>query len=53
MGQYGAPYYEPFTNLAWLAAQTQRIELGTTVIVLPYRHPVYVAHMTANIDQLK
>jgi len=52
MGQYGAPYYEPFTNLAWLAAQTQRIQLGTTVIVLPYRHPVYVAHMTANIDQL-
>jgi probable F420-dependent oxidoreductase len=49
---YPAPYYEPFTNLAWLAAQTQRMELGTTVIVIPYRHPAYMALLSANIDQL-
>jgi probable F420-dependent oxidoreductase len=50
--QYPAPYYEAFTNLAWLAAQTQRIELGTTVIVVPYRHPIGLATLVANVDQL-
>ena len=52
LGQYPAPYYEPFTNLAWLAAQTERIALGTTVIVVPYRSPLHLAHLTANVDQL-
>ncbi|MBI3329031.1 MAG: LLM class flavin-dependent oxidoreductase, partial [Nitrospinae bacterium] len=32
LGQYGAPYYEPFTNLAWLAAQTQRIASRNTTL---------------------
>ncbi|MDP6716375.1 MAG: TIGR03619 family F420-dependent LLM class oxidoreductase, partial [SAR202 cluster bacterium] len=49
---YPPPYYEPFTNMAWLAAQTTKIKFGTTVIVVPYRHPLHLAHMTANIDQL-
>ena len=51
-GQYAAPYYEPFTNLAWLAAHTRDILLGTTVIVVPYRHPIQVAALCANVDQL-
>lgn len=50
--QYPAPYYEAFTTLAWLAAQTERILLGTTVIVVPYRHPVQTAQLCANLDQL-
>ena len=33
--QYPAPFYDPFVTLAWLAAQTRRIELGTTVTILP------------------
>ena len=49
---YPAPYYEPFTNLAWLAAHTDKIQLGTTVIVVPYRHPIHLAHLVANVDQL-
>jgi probable F420-dependent oxidoreductase len=52
LAQYPDPYYEPFTNMAWLAAKTRAIELGTTVIVVPYRHPVHLAHLTANVDQL-
>jgi probable F420-dependent oxidoreductase len=48
---YPTPFYEPFTALAWLAG-TSSIELGTTVVVLPYRHPLLVARMTANLDQL-
>ena len=50
--EYPAPYYEVFTNLAWLAAHTEKIKLGTTVIVVPYRHPVHLAHLTSNVDQL-
>ena len=50
--EYPAPYYGAFTNIAWLAAQTRTIQLGTTVIVVPYRHPIYLAHQTANVDQL-
>jgi probable F420-dependent oxidoreductase len=52
LAQYPDPYYEPFTNMAWLAAKTRAIELGTTVIVVPYRHPIHLAHLTANVDQL-
>ena len=51
-GRYPAPLYDPFTVLGWLAASTQKIELGTTVIVLPYRNPLLVARMGANLDQL-
>ncbi len=50
--RYPEPFYDPFTTLAWLAGQTDRIRLGTTVIVLPYRHPVLMARLIANIDQL-
>jgi probable F420-dependent oxidoreductase len=49
---YPAPFYDPFVALSWLAALTERIELGTTVVILPYRHPLLVARMAANLDQL-
>jgi probable F420-dependent oxidoreductase len=49
---YPAPFYEPFTALAWLAGRTSRIELGTTVVILPYRHPLLLARMVNNLDQL-
>ncbi|MFJ9174276.1 TIGR03619 family F420-dependent LLM class oxidoreductase [Streptomyces sp. NPDC102360] len=46
------PFYDPFTTLAYLAGRTTTIELGTTVIVLPYRHPLQTARVAANIDQM-
>ena len=49
---YPAPFYDPFLTLAWLASQTRVLELGTTVIILPYRHPLQVARLAANLDQL-
>jgi alkanesulfonate monooxygenase SsuD/methylene tetrahydromethanopterin reductase-like flavin-dependent oxidoreductase (luciferase family) len=49
---YPPPFYDPFTTLAWLAGITERIELGTTVTVLPYRNPVLTARMAANTDQI-
>jgi alkanesulfonate monooxygenase SsuD/methylene tetrahydromethanopterin reductase-like flavin-dependent oxidoreductase (luciferase family) len=50
--QYPAPFYEPFTTLAWLAGLTSRIRLGTTVLIVPYRHPLLVARMAANLSDL-
>ncbi|MDQ3403395.1 MAG: LLM class flavin-dependent oxidoreductase [Actinomycetota bacterium] len=50
--QYPPPFYEPFTTLAWLAGVTDKIGLGTTVIIVPYRHPLLVARMAANINDL-
>ena len=52
LGSYPAPYFEPFTNMAWLAAQTTKMEFGTTVIVVPYRNPLLLAQLCTNIDQL-
>ncbi|MGC3863109.1 LLM class flavin-dependent oxidoreductase [Micromonospora chersina] len=50
--RYPEPFYEPFTTLSWLAGVTTRVRLGTTVLVLPYRHPLLVARMANNLDQL-
>ncbi|MCZ7377015.1 LLM class flavin-dependent oxidoreductase [Micromonospora sp. WMMC250] len=50
--QYPAPFYEPFTTLAWLAGVTQRVRLGTTVLIVPYRHPLLTARMAANLNRL-
>lgn len=50
--QYPAPFYEPFTTLSWLAGVTHRVRLGTTVLVAPYRHPLLVARMAANLNRL-
>jgi alkanesulfonate monooxygenase SsuD/methylene tetrahydromethanopterin reductase-like flavin-dependent oxidoreductase (luciferase family) len=50
--QYPAPFYEPFTTLAWLAGITGRIRLGTTVLIVPYRHPLLIARMAANLSEL-
>jgi probable F420-dependent oxidoreductase len=50
--RYPAPFYDPFTALAWLAGQTRRVELGTTVVILPYRHPLLTARLCANVDRL-
>ena len=50
--QYPAPFYEPFTTLSWLAGLTRGIRLGTTVLIVPYRHPLLVARMAANLNDL-
>ena len=49
--RYPAPFFEPFTTLGWLAAKARTVELGTTVIIVPYRHPLETARMTAQIDR--
>jgi alkanesulfonate monooxygenase SsuD/methylene tetrahydromethanopterin reductase-like flavin-dependent oxidoreductase (luciferase family) len=50
--EYPAPFYEPFTTLSWLAGITRRVRLGTTVLIVPYRHPLLIARMAANLNDL-
>lgn len=49
---YPTPFYDPLVVLGQLAAATESLELGTSVLVLPYRHPLLVARMVASLDQL-
>jgi probable F420-dependent oxidoreductase len=44
--------YEPLQTLAWAAAATAGVGLGTSVLILPYRHPLHLAKELASLDQL-
>lgn len=46
------PYCEPLTTLSYLAGATQRVRLGTHVLVLPYRNPVHTAKIVSTLDYL-
>lgn len=46
------PFLEPLTCLAFLAGCTRKIMLGMSVLVLPYRHPLYWAKVVTTIDRL-
>ena len=50
--RYPEPYFDALMTLSWLAGQTKRLDLGTTIIVLPYRHPILLARQVANLDRL-
>ena len=45
-------YYEPLAALNFLAGCTQRVRLGTHVLILPYRNPVLTAKILATLDVL-
>jgi probable F420-dependent oxidoreductase len=45
-------YLEPLAMLGCLARVTRQARLGTSVLVLPYRHPLVTAKVLATIDQL-
>jgi probable F420-dependent oxidoreductase len=46
------PFLDSFTCLAFLAACTEKIMLGISVLVLPYRHPLYWTRVAASIERL-
>lgn len=46
------PFLETMTLLGYIAACTESIKLGSTVIILPYRNPVVQAKMFASLDVL-
>ena len=37
-----APFPDPFVLLSYIAAKTQKILLGTSVLIVPYRNPLRV-----------
>ena len=55
-GSFSRPAVEPFlasmTLLGYLAACSETVKLGSTVIILPYRTPVVQAKMFASLDVL-
>src|SRR5208337_813209 len=53
--QFSNPYgsiCESLITLGYVAAKTERVKLGTSIIVLPMRNPILFAKQTATLDQL-
>ncbi|MBL6688935.1 MAG: TIGR03619 family F420-dependent LLM class oxidoreductase [Pseudomonadales bacterium] len=48
----GGRYLDPITTLAWMAAQTSTIKIGTSVLILPYRPKLPTAKSIATIQEL-
>ena len=49
---YSATHTDLMVTLTAMAAQTERVRLGSLVMVLPFRHPVPLAKATASLDLL-
>lgn len=50
---YPSPYLlDPFATLSWAAAVTERVRLGTSVLVVPQHNPVWLANHLATVDAM-
>jgi probable F420-dependent oxidoreductase len=47
-----ANFWDPVLTLTWAAAATSRVRLGTSVLVLPMRHPLPLAKELATLQNL-
>jgi alkanesulfonate monooxygenase SsuD/methylene tetrahydromethanopterin reductase-like flavin-dependent oxidoreductase (luciferase family) len=45
-------YLDPLSTLAWLAAKTEHIRLGSGVLILPYRPALPTAKAIATVQEL-
>src|SRR5271169_4122692 len=45
-------FWDPVLTLTWAAACTERVRLGTSVLVLPMRHPLPLAKELATLQNL-
>jgi alkanesulfonate monooxygenase SsuD/methylene tetrahydromethanopterin reductase-like flavin-dependent oxidoreductase (luciferase family) len=45
-------FLDPFDALAFLAAHTSRVRLGTGICLVPQRNPVYTAKQVTTVDWL-
>ena len=50
--RYGVSWLSPLLMLTHAAAVTERIELGTAILIAPMRHPVMLAKEIATLDYL-
>ena len=46
------PILDPLIHLSYVAAVTQRLEIGTAVVILPQRNPLVLAKQAASLDVL-
>jgi probable F420-dependent oxidoreductase len=46
------PLLEPIATMGVLVGATQRVKIGTAVLVMPYRNPVLLARMLVTLDVL-
>jgi len=51
-GPESAPIPDPLVALSYAAAISERLRLATGIVILPQRHPVYVAKEFASLDVL-
>lgn len=52
LGWTEMPLLEPLSTLLFVAGVTERVKLGTTVLVVPMRNPVLHAKVMATLDHL-
>jgi probable F420-dependent oxidoreductase len=43
---------DPLNTLAWIAGYTERIELGTSIVLVPLHHPIHLAKEVATLFEL-
>lgn len=48
----GGRYLDPLITLSYLAGKTEKIKLGTGVLILPYRSPLITAKLIATLQEL-
>jgi probable F420-dependent oxidoreductase len=49
---YDVSWLDPLTTLTFVAAVTERVRLGTSILILPLRNPVILAKQIATLEYL-
>ena len=44
--------YDPLVTLGWIAAWTERIGLGTSIVLVPLHNPIHLAEEVATLQEL-
>jgi probable F420-dependent oxidoreductase len=52
VANFGETVFDPLVTLGVIAGATARVQLGTTVLIVPYRNPVVTAKMVSSLDAL-
>jgi len=52
IGNFGETVFDPLVTLGVLAGATCRVQLGTTVLIVPYRNAVVTAKTVSSLDAL-